>query len=282
MSFLTAYIDKDPGVIMGPIDAFLGYILDFIFNIIYRITEPNSLGITIIIFTCMVRSLMVPSGIKMQRSSIIMRKLAPDVAKIKEKYSGADQKDPEIQRKIAAETQALYAKNNYNILGGCLPMFITFPIFMALNYLLRQPFMFIDKVGVIYEALALKIFQVPDIMEVLTPIRDAHLQGKMEVDITLVSGLMKVLNKMTSLEWVEFMKSAPMISNPELAAEIQAMVTEKQNFETFLGLNLLNSSGWAFPGILIPLLSAGTQFGQAFYNYKVFPPQDASTKNTQL
>ncbi|MCL2665778.1 MAG: YidC/Oxa1 family membrane protein insertase, partial [Defluviitaleaceae bacterium] len=111
----NAQVQKDPGFIVGPISTVFGFIIDFFFNIAYALTANNSLGISIILLTIVVRCLMLPLGIKQQKSMIAMQKLNPEIQKIKAKYGG--NKDPEIQKKMNAEMQALYAKHKVNPLS---------------------------------------------------------------------------------------------------------------------------------------------------------------------
>ena len=280
--FASSTIENAPGFIMGPINDFLGAILNIIFNLVHFLTEPNSLGITIIIFTLITRCLMIPSGIKSQRSMLTMRKLQPEIEKIKVKYGGS--KDPETQRKMNAEMQVLYSANNYNPLSGCIPMFITLPIFMALSYLLRQPYMYIGRIGTLYNEIALLIQRLPDNKNVLEtiiqPIVDNYTnKGKIDVDIRVISDMVRALNKFSSAEWNDIMSK---LADSPIKNELQMVLNQKTGLETFAGLNLLNRSGFALPGILIPILSSVTQFASSFYSFKVNPPTDSSQKTTQM
>ena len=62
-------------------------------------------------------------GISMKK----MRELQPELDKIKEKYKD----DPQEYQKRTAE---IYKANNVNPLGGCLPLLIQLPVFVALYY----------------------------------------------------------------------------------------------------------------------------------------------------
>ena len=273
-SILAITIEKEPMAIMRPIYEFLGYVLNLLFNGAYFLNDANSLGITIIVFTLITRCLMIPSGIKSQRSMLMMRKLQPEVDKIKAKYGNT--KDPEVARKMQGEIQALYASNNYNQLGGCVPMLITLPIFMALASILRQPYVFVDKIGMVYTELATKIMQIPAHDSILA---NAVKLPESGVDVRFASDLVKVLNKFTSGDWSAFMGS---VADSPIKDQIQVILDQKAGFETFLGLNLLDNSGFLFPGIIIPVMSVITQFLSAFYSYKVNPPADQSQKSTQM
>jgi YidC/Oxa1 family membrane protein insertase len=100
---------------------------------------PNY-GVAIIMLTMMVRALMIPLAIKQAHSMRAnrgnqekIRKLAPEVKKLKEKYKDDRQRQYEEQKK-------LYAEHDVNMLGGlggCLPLVLQMPIFMAMYMLLQ-------------------------------------------------------------------------------------------------------------------------------------------------
>jgi YidC/Oxa1 family membrane protein insertase len=59
-----------------------------------------------------------------------MQALQPQIAAINEKYKGISMRDPRAQQKNE-ETMALYKKHGANPMGGCLPMAIQMPFFIA-------------------------------------------------------------------------------------------------------------------------------------------------------
>jgi len=151
-------IPDEPGFIVGPISWVLGVILNFVFNVVYFITENFSLGITIIVVTIIARLLMLPLSFKQQKSMVIMRKIQPEIKKIQDKYKD-DMADPEVKRKMNAELQKIYSKNNYNPLSGCLPILIQLPIFIALYYIMQNSYAFIDTVNDSYTEISNVIIQ---------------------------------------------------------------------------------------------------------------------------
>ncbi|MCL2360287.1 MAG: YidC/Oxa1 family membrane protein insertase [Defluviitaleaceae bacterium] len=150
---LARQVQADPGFIVGPIAAFFGFILDMMFRLVYSITPNNSLGFAIILLTIIAMTLMLPLGIKAQKSMTKMQQLGPEVDKIKAKYGGKPT-DPEIKRKMDGEIQALYSKNKINPLGGCLPMLIQMPLFFALLYIMQQSFLYVGTLNDLYMNLA--------------------------------------------------------------------------------------------------------------------------------
>ncbi len=88
-------------------------------------------GWTIILLTIVVRIPFIPILNKSQQSMKKMQKIQPMMAEIKEKYS----KDPQ---KMQKEMMALYKKHKVNPVGGCLPMLLQIPVFIALYNVLNK------------------------------------------------------------------------------------------------------------------------------------------------
>jgi len=84
-------------------------------------------GIAIIIVTIIVRILIFPLTLKQEKSMKRMRELQPQLDKLKEKYK-------DDQQMLQQKTMEIYKENNVNPLGGCLPILIQMPIFIALFY----------------------------------------------------------------------------------------------------------------------------------------------------
>ncbi|MDR1913049.1 MAG: YidC/Oxa1 family membrane protein insertase [Clostridiales bacterium] len=275
-------IQKDPGYIVGPIAQFMGWIIDFIFNVVYPFTEKNSLGISIIFLTIIVRFLMLPLAFKSQKSMMAMQKLAPEMDKLKKKYG--DSKDPEVQKKMNVEMQALYARNKVNPLSGCLPLLIQMPIFFGLTYLMNQSFLYIGKLRDVYDKLAAAIYEVPHWSGMFMEFLGSHLPSNLKPPkgsfdlapiVDSVSGslnfsnFIKYLNRITVSEWDLLFYGNPAKpdvssitaqASPQLLENIQSLYAQKQNIEMFFGLNMLDVAGWRWPGVLIPILTVITTF----------------------
>ncbi|PJZ41202.1 preprotein translocase YidC [Leptospira kmetyi] len=91
---------------------------------IYRFTVPNY-GWSIIIFAILFKLVFYPLNQKQADSMKKMQELSPQLKTINEKFAN----DPKMRQQ---KTMELYKKNNVNPVGGCLPMVIQIPIFIAL------------------------------------------------------------------------------------------------------------------------------------------------------
>lgn len=91
---------------------------------------PNY-GIAIIILTIIVKMILWPLGNKSYKSMNDMKKLAPLMKEIKDKYK-------DDKKKMNQETMALYKTYKINPMGGCLPMVLQIPVFFALYRMLYE------------------------------------------------------------------------------------------------------------------------------------------------
>jgi YidC/Oxa1 family membrane protein insertase len=105
--------------------------MDFILNpfvtlltFLYRVFG-NDMVLSIAVFTVLIRLLTYPLTIQQQRSTRAMQQLQPELKKLQEKYKGE-------REKLAQEQMTLYRQYGINPFGGCLPLLIQLPIFLAL------------------------------------------------------------------------------------------------------------------------------------------------------
>lgn len=272
---MTAIIEKDAGIIVGPIASVLGFIINLIFQMVVQLTEVNSLGFSIILLTIVVRTLMLPLAFKQQKSTIGMARLAPEVEKIKKKYG--DTKDPELAKKMNMEIQALYTSNGVNLLGGCLPMLVTLPIFIALMYVMRQTYLYVPNISDIYTRIAETIQTMPNFAEVMMPIASPMVPNGMKIDIAVVSDLVRIVNKLTPDSWTAIIAAAP----ADVANTLTGLLAERANIETFFTINLVNNPALAWPSIIIPILSGVTQFLTFWLMEKTSPATEGPAKTQQ-
>lgn len=86
-----------------------------------------NMGIVLLVLTLIVKLLIFPFTFKSYMSSAKMRVLKPQISKINEKYP----KKADAMKK-QQETMGLYRKYGVSPMGGCLPMLIQFPVYIAL------------------------------------------------------------------------------------------------------------------------------------------------------
>ncbi|AMV69303.1 Inner membrane protein translocase component YidC, short form OxaI-like [Pediococcus damnosus] len=89
----------------------------------------NNYGWGIIVFTIIVRIIILPLMIYQTKSSMKTAEIQPKVQALQKKYSS---KDIETQQKLRDEQQKLYAEAGVNPVAGCLPLIVQLPILYAL------------------------------------------------------------------------------------------------------------------------------------------------------
>jgi YidC/Oxa1 family membrane protein insertase len=127
--FLSAYNLEDT-IYFGKLDficKFLMKSLRFFFSI------TRNYGLAIIILTLAIGLVLFPLTRKNFRSMRQMQIIQPKISKLRELHKDSPHK---LQREI----MELYRKHNINPLGGCLPMFLQMPIFIALYMTLVRSF----------------------------------------------------------------------------------------------------------------------------------------------
>ncbi len=111
--------------IMWPISSPIFWVLDHIQNVVHN------WGWSIIILTMLIKLVFYKLSATSYRSMAHMRRVAPRLKQIKEKY--ADDK-----QRMNQAMMDLYKKEKINPLGGCLPILVQIPVFIALYWVLLE------------------------------------------------------------------------------------------------------------------------------------------------
>ena len=85
----------------------------------------NNFGVSILIFTVMMRGVMFPLTVRQSRQMKKMSEIQPKVKELQQRYA----KD---RQKISAETMKIYKEHGVNPIGCLGPMFLQFPIWIGL------------------------------------------------------------------------------------------------------------------------------------------------------
>ena len=111
---------------MNIISNALGHVLRIIFELV------QNYGLSIILFTIVVKVLLLPLTIKQTKSTKAMQDIQPKILEIQTKYKDKPEKQQQEIMKICTEAKI-------NPLAGCLPLLIQMPILIALFSVLREP-----------------------------------------------------------------------------------------------------------------------------------------------
>ena len=245
------------GSILGPIATVLGYVMDVIFRFTSQFGILN-IGLCIILFTIVMKMLMLPLTIKQQKSSKLMSIINPEIQAIQKKYKGKT--DNESMQRQNVEMQAVYEKYGTSMTSGCLPLIIQMPILFALYRVVWNIPAYVPSVRVYFDNVVNPLMMQPGYIEKLQGITDvvraAGVRSIESFDFTSADKLVDLLYKFTTTQWGELETLFPAISGviSENAATIESM-------NNFLGLNIAEAPGW-IPSIawIIPILAALSQY----------------------
>ena len=112
-----------------------GYLLNFLYNIL------NNYGWAIIIFSILIKILLLPLTIKQQKTMEKTNKLQDEMKSLQFKYKN----DPE---KLNKEMMAMYKRENMSPFSGCLSSIVQLILILAVFYLVRSPLTYMKKVDV--------------------------------------------------------------------------------------------------------------------------------------
>ena len=114
--------------------ATIGYLICIPFawlvRFFYELT--GSYGVAIILFTLVIKLIMLPFQMKSKKSMMRMSRMSGKMQEIQKKYANN-------QMKMNEELQKFYQEEGINPMSGCLWSFLPLPILIALYSILRQP-----------------------------------------------------------------------------------------------------------------------------------------------
>ena len=108
-------------------------------RLFYNLT--NSYGVALILFTLVIKLIMLPFQMKSKKSMMRMSRVSGQMQELQKRYA-------KNQAKLQEEMQKLYEEEGVNPMSGCLWSLIPFPILNALYSIIRQPithFMMLSK-----------------------------------------------------------------------------------------------------------------------------------------
>lgn len=127
------------------------YVVYYFAEAIKWLSVGGSRGIGIILFTLIIRIILLPLMNFQTKSMRKTQELQPKLKELQKQYSS---KDTATQQKLREEQQRLYAENGVNPYAGCLPLIVQMPILMAIwQAISRVPelregsFMWLDVLG---------------------------------------------------------------------------------------------------------------------------------------
>lgn len=292
--------------ILGPFAWVMGQILKGIYSFLELFNIAN-IAICIVLFTIVVKMIMLPLTIKQQKGTRLSAKMNPEIQKIQQKYKG--KKDQASMQKQQMEMQEVYAKYGTSPMAGCLPLLISLPIMFALYQVIYKIPAYVDDVRALYDFVANQFVNVDGYVEGLknflagnkiTSVSIGNLPNLDPTSDAAKTVLIDIFSKFNTANWEAFLDFSKwsgyngteivnyftdanglaelkdLLTMPELATKID----EIKHVNRFIGnMNILDNPGWTFPGVLIPIGAAGTQFLQSKLMTTTQPTNNSSEQN---
>ena len=206
----------------------LRWILDTIYGFV------GNYGVAIMLFTLVVKLILLPLDIKQRSSMYKTQKIQPMLEEINRKY----EKDPEKKNQ---KTMELYKKEHINPMAGCLPILIQFPILFAMFAVMRH--IAAEQVVEMVETVAAGNTYIPQSFLWIRNIwQPDNISARVIPDLNAIIGTISTVKKST-------------VITPDIIATIKA------NYEVVMKpmMELYNTgvaNGWA----ILPILAGGSQY----------------------
>ena len=238
--------------ILGDIIDFIALLMGYIMQALFFITGGFNIGLCIILFTIIVRLIMMPMTIKQQRFSKLSAMMQPELAAIQNKYKGKN--DTASMQKMQLETKAVYEKYGTSPTGGCLQMFIQLPIFYGIFAVVRDIPYYVPRVKALFEPVITAITGVTNYSQVLID------SGLTTTAYDTEDALLRFLNAFSSEQW-ETLKNAFTSYGNGISDTIAQQSEKILHVNNFFGINLATAPGFKLSlALLIPLFAGLTQW----------------------
>ncbi len=111
--------------------------LGLIIRLIYDLVQ--NYGLAIILFTIIVKLILLPLQVKSHKAMKRQQKVQPIITELQKKYAND-------QQKLQQEMMKVYKENNISMSGGCLPLLIQLPVLYALYGVIQRPLTYIKGI----------------------------------------------------------------------------------------------------------------------------------------
>ena len=201
----------------------LGWIIQLIYNLV------QNYGVAIILFTAVVKLILLPLQIKSQKSMKKQQMIQPIVAELQKKYAND-------KEKLQMEMMKVYKENNVSMAGGCLPTLIQFPILIGLYQVIQKPLSYLMNLD----------FKATDVMERIHQVVERMVEVGAQANVGNLASMgveelaknIQKLNQIPFLTWTRYLN--------EQFGEFADWVL---NFN-FLGLDLSKNPSAGFSALI--------------------------------
>lgn len=231
-------IATQTGGILKPFAWILGKILEVIYDG-FAFLGIYNIGLCIIIFTLVVRMLMLPMTIKQQKSMKLNAVIQPEVQAIQKKYQ--NRKDQQSQLAQQEEIKAVYDKYGTSMTGGCLQLIIQMPILFALYRVVMNIPAYVQPVKDLYA-------------KVLNSLSPDQIKKFFDINVSdklSSSQINKCIDALSSRD-----NKGPKLSEVLAASADKTSAGKIESLNDFFGLNLSMSPNAMFNAGMITIIAA--------------------------
>ena len=242
--------------LLDPLYSLFGIIIRFIYQVF------NNYGLAIIIFTILIRLVLLPFNVKQHKSSLQQRALSPQLQEL-QRYYGDDKQG------YSQAQMELYKKHNISMFGGCLPMILQlvliWPVYRIISgplfYIMQVPEANLQEIGqLLVNSGRLAEAQINNVVQFNIPIMKALHDAPAIFAEAVSSGLMRARDLM-DLGFLGLNLGETPTINPSLLFGEQ--------MTTYL------------PLLIMPLLATATTVVQSWYAQKTMAPSTDKSKMTE-
>ncbi|MBP5354325.1 MAG: YidC/Oxa1 family membrane protein insertase [Lachnospiraceae bacterium] len=280
------------------------WVMGMILNAIYKMVAVmgiQNIALCIVIFTIVVKMLMLPLTIKQQKFAKVSALMTPEIKALQEKYRGIDRSDREAMQRYTMEQQEIYQKYGSSPFGGCLPLLIMLPIMFALYRVIYAIPAYVTDVKALYQNVGTEIMQIDDsnsdfsdasITKAIYEFYNAEkvsLRNKKSTDTNFTAtDLIDIFSVYNTEVWKDFREGKTLegedVENWNKLAQSDSFQTVMANrsgdIDEILKINslgkysILDAPGYHFPAIILPILA----FLLQFITGKISAAQNKQTK----
>lgn len=268
------------------------WVMGMILNAIYKLVAAcgiQNIALCIVVFTIVVKMLMLPLTIKQQKFAKVSALMNPELKALQEKYKGIDRTDREAMQRYTTEQQELYQKYGSSPLGGCLPLLIMLPIMFALYRVIYAIPAYVTDVKALYKSVGTEVMAIDtdysdsdftdeSITKAIYQFYNAKnvsLRTKKSTDTNFTAtDLIDIFSVYNTEVWKDFREGTVLEGDDVDAWNKLAQSQEFQNvmqnrsgdIDKILQINslgkysILDAPGYHFPAIILPILAFVLQF----------------------
>ena len=231
--------------IVGQLCWILGKVMNFIYNFLDKCLPSDSglVGLSIILYTIFVYTLLLPLTIKQQRTSKMSSVMNPEIQAI-QKYK--NKKDQASMMKQQEEIQQVYDKYGTSMSAGCLPLLIQMPLLFALYPVIYNIQKYVPEIKTAPKAVNV-FLTLPDLtISPMQMIKNSGNYGFPAIVIIITAILLPVLSGLTqygSIKLSQAISGQQLDKDNPMASTMNTMNITMPLFSVFMVFSLPTGIG---------------------------------------